>query len=466
MKYRIEKDTLGKVKVPIESYWGAQTQRSINNFKIGPKSSMPIEIIHGFAILKKAAAHANYELKVLPLDKRNAISQVCDEIIDGKLNNHFPLVIWQTGSGTQTNMNLNEVISNRAHVLKGNEIGKGENNIKPNDDVNKSQSSNDTFPTAMHIAAYNKLDKLTIPALENLKKTLNKKALEFKKIIKIGRTHLMDATPLSLGQEFSGYVSQIDHGINALKNTLPHLSEIALGGTAVGTGINTPKGYNKLVASYIKKFTGLPFISSKNKFESIAAQDAIVETHGALKQIAVSLYKIANDIRMLSSGPRSGIGEIILPSNEPGSSIMPGKVNPTQCEALTMVCTQIIGNDTSVSFAGSQGHFELNVFKPLMANNIIQSAQLLGDSSNSFNKNCISGIKANHKRIKEMVDNSLMLVTALNTKIGYYKAAEIANKAYKEDISLKKSANLLGYISEKDFDKWVKPENMIRNDNQ
>jgi len=466
MKYRIEKDTLGKVKVPIESYWGAQTQRSINNFKIGPKSSMPIEIIHGFAILKKAAAHANYELKVLPLDKRNAISQVCDEIIDGKLNNHFPLVIWQTGSGTQTNMNLNEVISNRAHVLKGNEIGKGENNIKPNDDVNKSQSSNDTFPTAMHIAAYNKLDKLTIPALENLKKTLNKKALEFKKIIKIGRTHLMDATPLSLGQEFSGYVSQIDHGINALKNTLPHLSEIALGGTAVGTGINTPKGYNKLVASYIKKFTGLPFISSKNKFESIAAHDAIVETHGALKQIAVSLYKIANDIRMLSSGPRSGIGEIILPSNEPGSSIMPGKVNPTQCEALTMVCTQIIGNDTSVSFAGSQGHFELNVFKPLMANNIIQSAQLLGDSSNSFNKNCISGIKANHKRIKEMVDNSLMLVTALNTKIGYYKAAEIANKAYKEDISLKKSANLLGYISEKDFDKWVKPENMIGDDDQ
>tara|TARA_B100001175_G_scaffold265443_1_gene235780 strand:+ start:1464 stop:2864 length:1401 start_codon:yes stop_codon:yes gene_type:complete len=466
MKYRIEKDTLGKVKVPNESYWGAQTQRSINNFKIGPKSSMPIEIIHGFAILKKAAAHANYELKVLPLDKRNAISQVCDEIIDGKLNNHFPLVIWQTGSGTQTNMNLNEVISNRAHVLKGNEIGKGENNIKPNDDVNKSQSSNDTFPTAMHIAAYNKLDKLTIPALEDLKKTLNKKALEFKKIIKIGRTHLMDATPLSLGQEFSGYVSQIDHGINALKNTLPHLSEIALGGTAVGTGINTPKGYNKLVASYIKKFTGLPFISSKNKFESIAAQDAIVETHGALKQIAVSLYKIANDIRMLSSGPRSGIGEIILPSNEPGSSIMPGKVNPTQCEALTMVCTQIIGNDTSVSFAGSQGHFELNVFKPLMANNIIQSAQLLGDSSNSFNKNCISGIKANHKRIKEMVDNSLMLVTALNTKIGYYKAAEIANKAYKEDISLKKSANLLGYISEKDFDKWVKPENMIGDDDQ
>ncbi|MFL2629326.1 MAG: class II fumarate hydratase [Flavobacteriaceae bacterium] len=466
MKYRIEKDTLGKVKVPNESYWGAQTQRSINNFKIGPKSSMPIEIIHGFAILKKAAAHANYELKVLPLDKRNAISQVCDEIIDGKLNNHFPLVIWQTGSGTQTNMNLNEVISNRAHVLKGNEIGKGENNIKPNDDVNKSQSSNDTFPTAMHIAAYNKLDKLTIPALENLKKTLNKKALEFKKIIKIGRTHLMDATPLSLGQEFSGYVSQIDHGINALKNTLPHLSEIALGGTAVGTGINTPKGYNKLVASYIKKFTGLPFISSKNKFESIAAQDAIVETHGALKQIAVSLYKIANDIRMLSSGPRSGIGEIILPSNEPGSSIMPGKVNPTQCEALTMVCAQIIGNDTSVSFAGSQGHFELNVFKPLMANNIIQSAQLLGDSSNSFNKNCISGIKANHKRIKEMVDNSLMLVTALNTKIGYYKAAEIANKAYKEDISLKKSANLLGYISEKDFDKWVKPENMIGDDDQ
>ena len=464
MKYRIEKDTLGKVKVPIESYWGAQTQRSINNFKIGPKSSMPIEIIYGFAILKKAAAHANYELKILSIDKRDAISKVCDEIIDGKLDNHFPLVIWQTGSGTQTNMNLNEVISNRAHVLEGNKIGKDENNLKPNDDVNKSQSSNDTFPTAMHIATYNKLDKLTIPALENLKKSLNKKALEFKKIIKIGRTHLMDATPLSLGQEFSGYVSQIDHGITALKNTLPHLSEIALGGTAVGTGINTPKGYNKLVASYITKFTGLPFISSKNKFESIAAHDAIVETHGALKQIAVSLYKIANDIRMLSSGPRSGIGEIILPSNEPGSSIMPGKVNPTQCEALTMVCAQIIGNDTSVSFAGSQGHFELNVFKPLMANSIIESSQLLGDSSNSFNKNCISGIQPNNKRIKEMVNNSLMLVTALNTKIGYYKAAEIANKAHKEGISLKKSAKLLGYISEKDFDKWVKPEDMIGND--
>ena len=466
MKYRIEKDTLGEVKVPIESYWGAQTQRSINNFKIGNKSSMPIEIIHGFAILKKAAAHANYELNVLSLEKRNAISEVCDEIIDGKLDPHFPLVVWQTGSGTQTNMNLNEVISNRAHILEGKKIGEDENILKPNDDVNKSQSSNDTFPTAMHIAAYKKINELTIPALEYLRDSFYKKSNEFKKIIKIGRTHLMDATPLSLGQEFSGYVSQIDHGINALKNTLPHLSEIALGGTAVGTGINTPKGYNKLVASYIKKFTGLPFISSKNKFESIAAQDAIVETHGALKQIAVSLYKIANDIRMLSSGPRSGIGEIILPSNEPGSSIMPGKVNPTQCEALTMVCAQIIGNDTSVSFAGSQGHFELNVFKPLMANNIIQSAQLLGDSSNSFNKNCISGIKANHKRIKEMVDNSLMLVTALNTKIGYYKAAEIANKAYKEDISLKKSANLLGYISEKDFDKWVKPENMIGDDDQ
>ena len=461
MKYRIEKDTLGEVEVPVKSYWGAQTQRSINNFKIGPKSSMPIEIIYGFAILKKAAAYANYELKVLPLNKRNAISQVCNEIIDRKLDDHFPLVIWQTGSGTQTNMNVNEVISNRAHVLEGNKICKGENNLKPNDDINKSQSSNDTFPTAMHIATYNKLDKLTIPALESLKKSLNGKAHEFNKIIKIGRTHLMDATPLSLGQEFSGYVSQIDHGINALKNTLPHLSEIALGGTAVGTGINTPKGYNKLVASYISKFTGLPFVSSKNKFESIAAHDAIVETHGALKQIAVSLYKIANDIRMLSSGPRSGIGEIILPSNEPGSSIMPGKVNPTQCEALTMVCAQIIGNDTSVSFAGSQGHFELNVFKPLMANSIIQSAQLLGDSSKSFNKNCISGIKPNHKRIKEMVDNSLMLVTALNTKIGYYKAAEIANNAYKKGISLKESAKLLGYISEKDFDKWVKPENMI-----
>ena len=464
MKYRIEKDTLGEVKVPLESYWGAQTQRSINNFKIGPKSSMPLEIIYGFAILKKAAAYANCELKVLTLNKRNTISQVCDEIIDGKLDDHFPLVIWQTGSGTQTNMNVNEVISNRAHVLEGFKIGESENNLKPNDDINKSQSSNDTFPTAMHIAAYNKIDKLTIPALEGLKKSLNKKVLEFNKIIKIGRTHLMDATPLSLGQEFSGYVSQINHGINALKNTLSHLSEIALGGTAVGTGINTPKGYNKLVASYISKFTGLPFISSKNKFEAIAAHDAIVETHGAIKQIAVSLYKIANDIRMLSSGPRSGIGEIILPANEPGSSIMPGKVNPTQCEALTMVCGQIIGNDSSISFAGTQGHFELNVFKPLMAYNIIQSAQLLGDSSKSFSENCIIGIKPNSKRIKEMVDNSLMLITALNTKIGYYKAAEIANKAYKEEISLKESAKLLGYVSEKDFDKWVKPENMIGND--
>jgi len=464
MKYRIEKDTLGEVKVPLESYWGAQTQRSINNFKIGPKSSMPLEIIYGFAILKKAAAYANCELKVLTLDKRNAISQVCDEIIDGKLDDYFPLVIWQTGSGTQTNMNVNEVISNRAHVLEGFKIGESENNLKPNDDINKSQSSNDTFPTAMHIAAYNKIDKLTIPSLEGLKKSLNKKALEFNKIIKIGRTHLMDATPLSLGQEFSGYVSQINHGINALKNTLSHLSEIALGGTAVGTGINTPNGYNKLVASYISKFTGLPFISSKNKFEAIAAHDAIVETHGAIKQIAVSLYKIANDIRMLSSGPRSGIGEIILPANEPGSSIMPGKVNPTQCEALTMVCAQIIGNDSSISFAGTQGHFELNVFKPLMAYNIIQSAQLLGDSSKSFSENCIIGIKPNSKRIKEMVDNSLMLITALNTKIGYYKASEIANKAYKEEISLKESAKLLGYVSEKDFDKWVKPENMIGNE--
>ena len=362
-------------------------------------------------------------------------------------------------------MNLNEVISNRAHILEGKKIGEGENMLNPNDDVNKSQSSNDTFPTAMHIATYIKLDKLTIPALESLKKSFNKKADEFKKIIKIGRTHFMDATPLSLGQEFSGYVSQIDHGIEALKNTLPHLSEIALGGTAVGTGINTPNGYDKLVASYIKKFTGLPFITSKNKFESIAAHDAIVETHGALKQIAMSLYKIANDIRMLSSGPRSGIGEIILPSNEPGSSIMPGKINPTQCEALTMVCAQIMGNDTSISFAGSQGHFELNVFKPLMANNIIESAQLLGDSSNSFNKNCVLGIKPNHKQIKKMVENSLMLVTALNTKIGYYKSAEIANKAYSEGINLKESAKLLGYVSEKDFDKWVRPEDMIGDNN-
>ena len=464
MKYRIEKDTLGEVKIPIESYWGPQTQRSINNFKIGNKSTMPIEIIYGFATLKKAAAYANHELQILTLEKRNAISKVCDEIIDGKLDNHFPLVIWQTGSGTQTNMNLNEVISNRAHILEGKKIGEGEKMLNPNDDVNKSQSSNDTFPTAMHIAAYNKIVKLTIPALEDLRNSFDKKANEFKKIIKIGRTHFMDATPLSLGQEFSGYVSQIDHGIEALKNTLHHLSEIALGGTAVGTGINTPKGYDKLVASYIKKFTGLPFITSKNKFESIAAHDAIVETHGALKQIAMSLYKIANDIRMLSSGPRSGIGEIILPSNEPGSSIMPGKINPTQCEALTMVCAQILGNDTSISFAGSQGHFELNVFKPLMANNIIESAQLLGDSSNSFNKNCVLGIKPNLKQIKKMVENSLMLVTALNTKIGYYKSAEIANFAFKKNISLKEAAIKLNYVSEEDFDKWVRPEDMTGND--
>ena len=460
MSYRIEKDTLGEVKVPLDVYWGAQTERSRSNFKIGSPASMPLEIVHGFAYLKKAAAYANCDAGVLNKSKRDLISSVCDEILSGKLDNQFPLVIWQTGSGTQTNMNINEVISNRAHVLEGNKLGEGQKTLAPNDDVNKSQSSNDTFPTAMHIAAYKKIIENTIPGVEKLKKELEKKSNAFKSIVKIGRTHLMDATPLTLGQEFSGYVSQLDHGVKAVKNTLNHLSELALGGTAVGTGINTPEGYSDKVASYISKFTGLPFITAKNKFESLASHDAIVETHGALKQLAIALNKIANDVRLMASGPRSGIGEIKIPANEPGSSIMPGKVNPTQCEALTMVCAQVMGNDVAIGVGGLQGHYELNVFKPVMAANILESAQLIGDACVSFTINCVVGIKPNHKRIKELVNNSLMLVTSLNTKIGYYKAAEIANKAHDEGITLKAATLALGYLTEKEFDQWVKPKNM------
>tara|TARA_B100000767_G_C19778651_1_gene544502 strand:+ start:2401 stop:3795 length:1395 start_codon:yes stop_codon:yes gene_type:complete len=460
MKYRIEKDTLGDVKVPLDVYWGAQTERSRSNFKIGLSASIPIEIVYGFAYLKKSAAFANHELGVLEITKRDFIVQVCDEILEGELDDQFPLVIWQTGSGTQSNMNVNEVIANRAHVLAGNKLGEENKTLAPNDDVNKSQSSNDTFPTGMHIAAYKKIVETTIPGIKQLREALDKKAKAFSDVVKIGRTHLMDATPLTLGQEFSGYVSQLDHGLKALNFTLTHLSEIALGGTAVGTGINTPEGYSKRVAEYIAEFTKLPFITAHNKFEALAAHDAIVETHGALKQLAVSLNKIANDIRMLSSGPRSGIGEIIIPTNEPGSSIMPGKINPTQCEAITMVCAQVMGNDVTISVAGTQGHYELNVFKPVMAANIIQSAQLIGDACVSFTENCVKGIKPNQKRIDELVSNSLMLVTALNTKIGYYKAAEIANKAHKEGSTLKKAALALGYVSSEEFDAWVKPKMM------
>ena len=463
MEYRIEKDTIGEVKVPKEVYWGAQTERSRTNFKIGAPASMPLELIYGFAYLKKAAAYTNCDSGVLSLKKRDRIAQVCDEILAGKLDDQFPLVIWQTGSGTQSNMNVNEVIANRAHVLAGNTLGEGEKTLAPNDDVNKSQSSNDTFPTGMHIAVYKKIAEITLPGVRQLRTALQKKATAFKDVVKIGRTHLMDATPLTLGQEFSGYVSQLDHGVKALENTLEHLSELALGGTAVGTGINTPKGYSEKVADYIAQFTKLPFVTAHNKFEALAAHDAIVETHGALKQLAVSLNKIANDIRLLSSGPRSGIGELIIPANEPGSSIMPGKVNPTQSEALTMVCAQVMGNDVAVSVGGSQGHYELNVFKPLMAANTIQSAQLLGDACVSFAVNCVDGIVPNHNRIEELVQNSLMLVTALNTKIGYYKAAEIANKAHQEGTTLKEASLALGYLTEEEFDRWVRPEDMTGN---
>jgi len=462
MEYRIEKDTMGDVKVPADKYWGAQTERSRNNFKIGgEKQQMPLEIIKGFAYLKKAAAHTNCELGVLAEDKRDLISAVCDEILDGKLDDQFPLVIWQTGSGTQSNMNTNEVISNRAHVLKGNKLGEGDRFIHPNDDVNKSQSSNDTFPTGMHIACYKMVIETTIPGVEQLRDTLQKKSEAFMEVVKIGRTHLMDATPLTVGQEFSGYVSQLNHGLKALRNTLDHLSELALGGTAVGTGINTPEGYAENVAKKIADFTGLPFITANNKFEALAAHDAIVETHGALKQLAVSLMKIGNDIRLLASGPRCGIGEIDIPANEPGSSIMPGKVNPTQAEALTMVCAQVVGNDMAVAAGGMNGHFELNVFKPMMAQNLLESARLIGDACVSFDENCAVGIEPNEKNIKQNLNNSLMLVTALNPHIGYDKASKIAKTAHENGTTLKEEAINLGYLTAEEFDEWVNPLNMI-----
>jgi fumarate hydratase class II len=461
MNYRIEKDTMGEVQVPADKYWGAQTERSRNNFKIGAAASMPIEIVRGFAYLKKAAAHTNAELGALSNEKRDLISKVCDEILSGSLDDQFPLVVWQTGSGTQSNMNVNEVVANRAHVIAGNKLGEGERFIHPNDDVNKSQSSNDTFPTGMHIAAYKMIVETTIPGVKQLRDTLSAKSEAFKDVVKIGRTHLMDATPLTLGQEFSGYVSQLDHGLKALNNTLDHLSELALGGTAVGTGINTPEGYAELVAQKIAEFTGLPFRSAENKFEALAAHDALVETHGALKQMAVSLMKIANDIRLLASGPRAGIGEILIPANEPGSSIMPGKVNPTQAEAMTMVAARVMGNDTTVSVGGSNGHYELNVFKPVMAQAVLESARLIGDACVSFDEHCAAGIEPNHEVIKRHLNNSLMLVTALNTKIGYEKAAKIAKTAYENGTTLKEEAINLGFLSAEEFDAWVKPEEMV-----
>ena len=459
MKYRKEKDSIGIVKVPADKYWAAQTQRSIENFKIGGQK-MPIEIVRAFGILKKAAANTNATLGVLPKAKAKLIGKVCDEILAGKLDDQFPLVVWQTGSGTQSNMNVNEVVANRGHVLNGGKLMDEKKYLHPNDDVNKSQSSNDTFPTGMHIACYKKIIETSIPGIEQLRNTLQKKSEDFKDIVKIGRTHLMDATPLTLGQEFSGYVSQLNFALKALRNSLEHLSQLALGGTAVGTGLNTPKGYDVLVAKYIADFTEMPFITAKNKFEALAAHDALVETHGALKQVAVSLNKIANDIRMMASGPRSGIGEIIIPANEPGSSIMPGKVNPTQAEAITMVCAQVMGNDVAVTIGGTQGHYELNVFKPMMAANVIQSAQLIGDACVSFDVNCVSGIEPNYSRINELLNNSLMLVTALNTKIGYYKAAEIANTAHTNGTTLKEEAVRLGYVTEEQYEEWVKPEDM------
>lgn len=461
MDYRIEKDTMGEVKVPADKLWGAQTERSRNNFKIGPSASMPLEVVYGFAYLKKAAAHANCELGVLEEAKRDLISKACDEILAGKHDDQFPLVIWQTGSGTQSNMNVNEVVANRAHQIAGKVIGEGEKTIAPNDDVNKSQSSNDTFPTGMHIACYKMVVEKTIPGVEKLRDTLQAKAEQYKDVVKIGRTHLMDATPLTVGQEFSGYVSQLNHGLKALRNTLEHLAELALGGTAVGTGLNTPAGYDVLVAKKIAEFTGLPFITAENKFEALAAHDAIVETHGALKQLAVSLNKIANDIRLMASGPRSGIGELIIPANEPGSSIMPGKVNPTQAEAMTMVCAQVMGNDVAVTVGGTQGHYELNVFKPMMAYNLLQSAELIGDACVSFNDHCAVGIEPNYKTIEKLLNNSLMLVTALNTKIGYYKAAEIANTAHQNGTTLKEEAINLGYVTAEQYDEWVRPEDMV-----
>ncbi|HLN53963.1 MAG TPA: class II fumarate hydratase [Lentimicrobium sp.] len=460
MKTRIEHDTMGNIEVPADKYWGAQTQRSLENFKIGD-GKMPIEIIRAFAILKKAAALTNHELGVLSKEKTDLISKACDEILEGKLDDQFPLVVWQTGSGTQSNMNVNEVISNRCHVLNGGTLGEGKSPVHPNDDVNKSQSSNDTFPTAMSIAAYKMLMETTIPGAELLKKTLGRKSSEFMDIVKIGRTHLMDATPLTLGQEFSGYVAQIDHGIKAIKNTLPHLAELALGGTAVGTGINTPKGYSELVAKHITKLSGFPFVTAPNKFESLAAHDAIVESSGALKTLAVSLMKISNDIRLLASGPRSGIGELILPANEPGSSIMPGKVNPTQNEALTMVCAQVIGCDAAITVGGTHGHFQLNVFKPVMIFNFLMAARLLGDACVSFNDHCAIGIEANLPVLKKNLENSLMLVTALNTHIGYENAAKIAKKAHAEGTTLRQAALELELVTNEQFDQWVDPAKMI-----
>ena len=461
MNYRIEKDTMGEVKLPEDKYWGAQTQRSITNFPIGPAASMPKEIIQAFGYLKKAAAKTNASLGVISEEKTNLIAQACDEITNGKLYDHFPLVVWQTGSGTQSNMNANEVIANRAHVLAGNKLGKGEKLIHPNDDVNKSQSSNDTFPTAMHIAAYKKLVDDTIPQIEGLKATLEEKAQAMKDVVKIGRTHWMDATPLTLGQEFSGYVAQLSFGLKSLKHSMSHLSELALGGTAVGTGLNTPAGYSEKVAEEIAELTGYPFVSAPNKFESLAAHDAVVESHGALKHLAISLTKIANDIRLMSSGPRAGIGELIIPSNEPGSSIMPGKVNPTQVEALTMVCTRVMGNDTTISVAGANGHFELNVFKPVMIHAFLESATLLGDACQAFNDNCASGIEPNHDRITEHLNNSLMLVTALNNHIGYDNAAKIAKKAHTEGTTLKQAALALELLTEDQFNEWVDPNKML-----
>ena len=463
MKLRKEFDSIGSISVPKDKYWGASTQRSNKFFNIG-KILVNISIIKSIAIIKRSAAIVHAKDKLIDGKISKAIIKASDEVIRGKLDENFPLKVWQTGSGTQTNMNVNEVIANRAHVIQGGVLGEGDPTLLPNDDVNKSQSSNDTFPTGMHIAIYKKIFEVTLPGICQLRDTLAKKAAEFDDVIKIGRTHFMDATPLSLGQEFSGYVSQLNQGIKALENTLPHLSQLALGGTAVGTGINTPKGYSKKVSGYIAKFTGLPFVSAENKFEAIAAHDALVETHGALRQLAVSLFKIGNDIRIMASGPRSGIGELIIPANEPGSSIMPGKVNPTQCEALTMVCAQVMGNDTTVAFAGSQGHFELNVYKPVMALNVLESAQLIGDACISFDLNCAQGIVPNTEKVDELLKNSLMLVTALNPKIGYYKAAEIANLAHQNKLTLKEAALKTGYLTEKEFDEWVQPKNMIGRD--
>ena len=461
MEFRTEFDTIGPVEVPADKYWGAQTERSRNNFKIGPEASMPLEIIYGFAYLKKAAAHTNADLGVLEKSKMELISKVCDEILEGKHDDQFPLVIWQTGSGTQSNMNVNEVVANRAHVINGGSLTDEKKIIHPNDDVNKSQSSNDTLPTGMHIACYKKVVEHTIPAVERLRDLLDKKAKAYKDVVKIGRTHLMDATPLTVGQELSGFVSQLDHGVRALKNTLAHLAELALGGTAVGTGINTPKGYSEHVAGKIAEFTGLPFVSAENKFEALAAHDAIVESHGALKQLAVSLMKIANDVRLLASGPRCGIGEYNIPANEPGSSIMPGKVNPTQSEALTMICAQVVGNDVAITTGGMNGHFQLNVFKPVMAAAFLQSATLLADGCDSFNENCIAGLEPNERNIKENLNNSLMLVTALNTKIGYEKAAKIAKTAHENGTTLKEESINLGYLTAEEFDVWVDPSKMI-----